>query len=198
MTIYASLNSASSLVGVVQPANGGTGVASPTAHTLPVAEGASPFNFLGPLTNGQLLIGSTGLDPVSAAISAGSGIVVTNGAGTITISSTGGLTWQAISADQTLAVDHGYVCISPGGVLSLALPAAAAVGDTISVSLDGATSWTITQGAGQQIRLGNAQTTSGGGGSLASTAQGNTVTFVCSVANLKFNVISSMGNITVV
>lgn len=183
---------------IINPAHGGTGVANPTAHTLPVAEGSSPFHFLGPLTNGQLLIGSTGADPSPATLSAGTGISITNGAGTITINSTGGLTWQTITASQGLAINNGYICVSAGGALSLSLPTTAAVGSEIEVTLDGATSWTITQAAGQQIRLGNVQTTSGVGGSLASTAQGDSIRFVCSVANTKFNVISSMGNITVV
>ena len=72
----------------INPSSGGTGVSSPTAHTFPVAEGASPFNFLGPLTDGQLLIGSTGADPVPATITAGSGISIINGSGSITIGST--------------------------------------------------------------------------------------------------------------
>jgi cytoskeletal protein RodZ len=37
-------------------------------------------------TNGQLLIGSTGVAPVAATLTAGSGISITNGAGQITIS----------------------------------------------------------------------------------------------------------------
>ena len=41
-------------------------------------------------TNGQLLIGSTGANPVAATITAGSNITVTNGAGSITIAASGG------------------------------------------------------------------------------------------------------------
>jgi trimeric autotransporter adhesin len=182
----------------ISPVYGGTGISSPTAHTLPVAEGASNFNFLGPLTNGQLLIGSTGNDPVAATLTGGTGISIVNTAGVITINSTGGDTWTAITASQTLAINNGYICISPGGALSLALPAVAPVGSEFEVTLDGATSWTITQGAGQSIRLGTSVTTVGVAGSLASTAQGNSVRFICSVANTRFNVLSSIGNITVV
>jgi hypothetical protein len=40
------------------------------------------------LTNGQLLIGSTGAAPVAAALTAGSGITITNGAGSISIAAT--------------------------------------------------------------------------------------------------------------
>lgn len=129
----------------------------------------------------------------------GTGISTTGSGNTITINATGGgETWSAISASQALAVNHGYACVSPGGALSLSLPAVAAVGSEIEVTLDGATSWTITQGAGQQIRIGNTQTTLGATGTLGSTAQGDTVRMVCTVANLKFNVLSSQGNITVV
>jgi hypothetical protein len=47
-------------------------------------------------TNGQLLIGSTGAAPVAATIgTSGSGISVTNGAGTITLANTGVTSWSA-------------------------------------------------------------------------------------------------------
>lgn len=121
------------------------------------------------------------------------------GTNTLTIAVTGsGLIWQKISASQSLVSNHGYICVSPGGVLSLSLPVASALGDIIEVTLDGATSWTITQGIGQQIRLGSVQTMSGVGGSLSSTATGDTLRIVCQTANAKWNVLSSMGNITYV
>jgi len=74
----------------VTATNGGTGVESPTAHTIPVAGGSSAFTFLGPLTNGQLLIGSTGSNPVVASLTAGTNITITPGNGTITIDASGG------------------------------------------------------------------------------------------------------------
>ena len=50
-------------------------------------------------TNGQLLIGSTSANPVAATLTAGTGITVTNGAGSITIAASGGssgsLIWLA-------------------------------------------------------------------------------------------------------
>ena len=46
--------------------------------------GATP-TAIAALTNGQLPIGSTGANPVPATLTAGSGITITNGAGTITI-----------------------------------------------------------------------------------------------------------------
>ena len=55
--------------------------------------GATP-TALGAMTNGQLVVGSTGVAPVVAAITAGSGITVTNGAGTITVGSSAGVYGQ--------------------------------------------------------------------------------------------------------
>ena len=170
-----------------------------TNHSLLVGAGTATITNLGVATNGQLPIGSTGADPVLATITAGTGISITNGAGSITIANTaGGFTWTPIGVNQTLAVQNGYFCTT-GGALSLALPATSAVGDTIQVSLDGSTSWTITQpNAGTQIRIGNAQTTLGVGGSLASTAQGDTIELVCETANARWVVVDMIGNITVV
>lgn len=167
------------------------------------AGGGSASNGL--QTNGQLWIGSTALNGGGThvnvgTISAGAGISVTNGAGTISIASTGGtaLIWSAVSVNTSMAVNHGYIAISPGGALTFSLPAVSAVGDQLAVILDGATSFTITQGAGQTVRLGNAVTTAGVGGSMTSTQQGDSVMLVCSVANLKWNIFASMGNPTIV
>jgi len=55
---------------------------------------------LGAATNGQLAIGSTGAAPVLAAVTAGQGITVTNGAGSITISSTPKICGLTSTSDQ--------------------------------------------------------------------------------------------------
>lgn len=46
-------------------------------------------SFSGTMTNGQLIIGSTGGTPTAAVLTAGSGISITNGAGSISIAATG-------------------------------------------------------------------------------------------------------------
>ncbi|WPU63723.1 beta strand repeat-containing protein [Peredibacter starrii] len=54
------------------------------------------------LTNGQLLIGSTGATPVAATLTAGTGVSITNSAGGITINATGsGGTISALTGDVT-------------------------------------------------------------------------------------------------
>ena len=191
-----------SLPDPVTAPHGGTGLISPTAHSLLVAEGASAFAILGVATNGQIPIGSTGADPVLATITAGANITVTNLPGSITIASSGGggggLSWSVITANQTAAVNNGYVC-NKAGVLALALPAASVVGDIIEITgMNTALGWSVTQGAGQQIFFGTNATTSGVGGSLASTQIRDSIRMVCIVTNLTWNVLSSIGNITVV
>lgn len=114
------------------------------------------------------------------------------GTNTLTISDTD-VAWAVIGASQTLAINKGYVCTT-GAALSLLLPPTSAVGSIIEITLDGSASFVITQGAGQQVRVGNLSTTAGVGGTITSTQQGDTIKMVCSVANLKWNVISIIGN----
>ena len=151
---------------------------------------------------GELLIGTgqVGANPeiVANTLTPGAGITITNGVGTITIaSSTGGFIWENIGASQTLEVQHGYFC-SSGGALSLALPSTSSVGDTMHVVLDGSTSWSVTQAAGQRIRLGNTVSTTGPGGSVSSNARGDSMTLVCQEANNFWTAIDSVGSLTFV
>lgn len=186
-------------VGLVSRTAANTWTATPITQNaiLYGAAGQLPAN-LGPLTNGQLVIGSTGAAPLAATLTAGGGIAITNAAGSITVATVGGgLAWSNIGASGNLVVNTGVNCTA-GAALSLALPAASTVGDVIRVVLDGSTSWTITQAANQQIRIGSVTTTLGAGGSLASTAQGDAIELVCKTANLIWTATSLIGNLTVV
>jgi len=60
-------------------------VAALTQHAIVVADALGDLKTIGVATNGQLLVGSTGTDPVLATLTAGSGISITNAAGSITI-----------------------------------------------------------------------------------------------------------------
>lgn len=82
-------------------------------------------------TNGQLLIGSTGVAPVAATLTAGTGITITNGAGSITIATTGvisslnGLT----AAAQSFAVGTSgtdFAIVSSGTTHTFNIPDASA------------------------------------------------------------------------
>lgn len=125
--------------------------------------------------------------------------VIVNAAGelaTISSSNVQPLEWTVITLDQTAAVNNGYFC-NKAGTLLLALPAASAVGDVIEVSnINTALGIQFTQGAGQQIFIGNTNTTLGAGGTLTSIAIGDALKIVCSAANLTWQVVGGWGNWT--
>ena len=152
-------------------------------------------------TDGQLLIGSTVAPNIRVGtLSASGGIVITTGNGTINIDGSGAggsMIWNAISASQTLSNQNGYLCVG-GGTLSLLLPPVSVLGDIIEITIDGSAGFTVTQGAGQSIKFGNQATTIGVGGSISATGQGDTIRMVCHTANLKWNILSCMGNLTFV
>jgi hypothetical protein len=167
-----------------------------TQHAVLVGGTSNAISNVGPLTNGQLAIGSTGADPVAASLSAGAGVSITPGAGTITIATSGGgLTWSVVAAPTAILVNNGYGANS-GGSTAFTLPATAVLGSLVSI-VGMAVGWTIAQGAGQEIFFGNTHTTNGAGGSLASTNAGDCITIVCLVADTTWYVLSSIGNITV-
>jgi hypothetical protein len=170
-----------------------------TNHALLVGASSNGITSL-TLTNGQLAIGSTGVDPSAATLTAGAGIGIANGAGTITLSATGGgLTWTVVTGTtQSMAVNNGYIA-NNAGVVTATLPATSAVGDVVSITgINNATGWKIAQNAGNQIFFGTSSTTAGTGGSLQSTATRDAVTLVCTSTNANWQVLSSVGNITVV
>lgn len=156
----------------ITPTHGGTGVSNPAAHTLPVAEGSSSFTFLGPLTNGQLLIGSTSNDPSPATLTAGTGVTITNGAGTITIASSGaGMTWTDQSGSFNAVVGNGYFLT---GASTPTLPVSPSEGDVVAFICDTSSTVTVTGNTGQKIRIGAAISASAG--TAASSVQGNALT----------------------
>jgi hypothetical protein len=173
-----------------------------TQHSLLLGGANShTINNLGVATNGQIPIGSTGADPVLATLSAGTGVTITNGAGSITVSSSGGgLTWVDVTGiTQAMAVNTGYIADNVG-LVTMTLPATAAQGTVVAVAggNSGTGGWKIAQNSGQQINFGKATTTSGTGGSLASTLQYDCVYLLCTTANTNWVVLNSVGNITVV
>lgn len=106
--------------------------------------------------------------------------------------------WNNTTATtQAMAVQNGY--ISNNAALStFTLPAAAAVGQRVSVQGSGAGGWLLAQNTGQTIHFGTSFTTGGTGGSLASTQQFDGVELICVTANTIWAVIRAQGNLTVV
>jgi hypothetical protein len=154
-----------------------------------------------PTTDGQVLISKAdGSNPIWASLTEGSNITITPGANSITIAATGaGTVWGTEAASFAIVAGHGYIATGLGAGISATLPATATVGDIFEIT-DAEPTYivTIAQNALQYIQIGNMVTTTGVGGSLATTAIGDSLRIVCTATDVGFQVLSSMGNITVV
>jgi len=86
-------NGSKALVSLASPlivGEGGTGTATLTNHSLLLGSGTDAITLLGAATDGQIPIGSTGIDPVLATITGTANqIAIANAAGSITLSLTG-------------------------------------------------------------------------------------------------------------
>jgi hypothetical protein len=150
------------------------------------------------LTDGQLVMGATGAAPAAGNIVGGVGITVTNGVNSISISADASENWTDVTGtSQAMAVNSSYTA-NNASLVTLTLPAVAAYGVLFEVAYKGAGGWLIAQNASQSIRFGSSVTTSGVGGSLASSAAGDVVRILCTTANTGFEVLSAQGNLTVV
>jgi hypothetical protein len=149
--------------------------------------------------NGQTFIGSTGVNPVAATLTAGAGISIINGAGSITISSSGSAGWvDQTTGTVTMTTNTGYTSDDGASLVTFTLPTTSAIGDFIEINGKGAGLYTIAQASGQQIHFGNIASTSGAGGSVSSTLQYDCIRLRCLTANTIWVVVSSVGNFTIV
>ncbi len=108
-------------------------------------------------------------------------------------------TWQAVTSAtnvNSIASGNGYIAKGAGSVQFI-LPATASLGDMFAIVGYG-NLWTLTQNAGQQIFSGMSSTTIGVAGSLTATNAKDVVYIICVTANLEFEVVSVIGNLTIV
>lgn len=127
------------------------------------------------------VVSTIGTDPITfqSNIVAGSGITKTNN----TIASSGGgmSTVVATSATQAIAVNTRYIANRGGGV-AFSLPATSAVGDIFTI-IGKLGTWSITQGAGQQVNVGPASNTLGAAGTVTAAAATDSIRLACITAN---------------
>lgn len=110
----------------------------------------------------------------------------------------GVVSWVDVTGtSQTMAINTGYIADN-AGLVTLTLPTTAAQGTVLRVAGNGAGGWLIAQGSGQSIKIGNQTTSTGAGGSLASTNRYDQLELLCVVANTTWVTMAGWGNITVV
>ena len=160
----AELNSLS-LDNALTVPNGGTGAASLTDGGVLLGSGTGAVTALGQATNGQLVIGSTGADPVLATLVGGSGVTINNSAGGIEI-----------------------VAAGSGGTVTSVTATGTENGITLTADNSSATTPIITLG-GALTNVANSQLTSGG----TMTIGGQALTLGVNVAEPAFELGAATG-----
>lgn len=132
--------------------------------------------------NGQIPIGD-GTNYVAASITAGTGITITPGAGSLVIAAVGGgnLSWSTIAGTtQAAAVNSAYI-VGNAAQTTITLPVTAAAGSIVAVQGLGAAGWIIQANAGQTVHIGQTPTPSGG--SVTSANNFDAIELVCLVTD---------------
>ncbi|MDD5212324.1 MAG: hypothetical protein PHV62_07900, partial [Sulfuricurvum sp.] len=144
-------------------ANTVTGLATANSAALVTTSAGVPI-WTGSMTDGQVVVGSTGATPVAATVGSSGNISITVGAGTLSIGTSGFASFaynSVAGTTQSAAVNNGYV-ISNASQTTVTLPATAALGSVIAVQGNGAGGWILTANTGQTIKLGSSTTSSAG------------------------------------
>ena len=149
-------------------------------------------------TNGQLIIGHTANVPSVSTLTPGTGISITNGAGSITIAATGsGLFVDQTSSTATLAANTTYLTDNGASLVTYTLPSSPTIGDLYEIIGYSAGGWTIAQNASDLVHFGTSVTTTGATGSLSSVNQYDKITLRNAAAHI-WVAYNSQGSITVV
>lgn len=144
----------------VEVAFGGSGLATITDHSLTVGSGVAAVTELGVASNGQIPIGSNAADPVLGTITAGAGLSVTNGAGSIEVANQLTINNQTGTSYTLQLTDVSkFITCTNVAAITLTVPPESSVnfpiGTQIQIYQGGAGLLSITNGVGVTIRSGN-------------------------------------------
>ena len=179
---------------VQQGATGSQGATGPSGGPTGATGVAGAVGATG--VTGATGVGSTGVTGATGPSGGPTGATGVQGPG-------GGILYTNVTGtSQAIGVNSGYIS-NNSALVTLTLPATAAVGDVIAIQGGGAGGWRVSQNAGQSIKFNLETTTAGTGGYLTSvspfgTNQYSAVELICTVADTTFAVRNSNGNITFV
>lgn len=106
---------------------------------------------------------------------------------------------NSTSGPVTMVAGAGYFSNAAAANLTFNLPSTALAGTILEITnLQASFNFTLAQASGQIIQFGSVSTTSGVGGSITSTAIGDSLRMVCTTANTTWQVLSAQGNLTYV
>lgn len=162
-------------------ANGGTGAGTFTQHAILLGNNTAAIQSVGPLANGELLIGRSGNSPVSATLTAGEGIDITNASGSITIAgedataaATAGAANKGVASfdSSDFSVSSGYVSLAGTVVQQLDADAGSATGNPITIA-GGTGITTSATGSTVTINLNTPVAVTNGGTGLSTVDEGD-------------------------
>lgn len=158
----------SATVNLVTIANGIDAIYTPVSYTPDATGGTNPINSIAAHLHG-----------------------IDNKLGTLTNQ---GLIWnEVVGTSQAAAVNNAYIT-NNGGLVTVTLPATAALGSRVAIQGKGAGGWSLVANAGQSIIVGNQ--TSSVAGSVSSTHRSDAIEVVCITANTTWAK-TNIGNYTV-
>lgn len=147
----------------------GTGtvqIAYATEHAVPIFGASGAISEVGPLTNGQLVIGSTGAAPVAGAItSTGGTITVSLGAGTINLETDGSIAASFPTDAGTATPAAGALTVAGGTLMNTAGAAS-----TVTINADDNVVGAVATDSGAVTPASNSFTITGGTGCSTSGA----------------------------
>ena len=108
-----SVDLTADVTGTLPVANGGTGATTLTSNSVVLGNGTSALTALGVATDGQLIVGRTGLSPVLATLTAGTNVTITNGSGSISIAAN--LSTLAANLNAATYNIYGFTWLSGDG-----------------------------------------------------------------------------------
>lgn len=159
-----------SVTGTLPVANGGTGAATLTDGGILLGSGTGAITVTAQPTNGQLLIGSTGVDPVLGTLTDGTGISITEGAGTITVAVAATVPTSFATGSGTATPAANAATIAGGTGISTS-----GSGSTVTISAAATVPTSVASDSGTATPATNAFTIAGGEG-IDTSGSGSTIT----------------------